>query len=342
MQRILWALLLMTVGCVPSYASRPPLAYEDLAYESVDGEPWPIGYVEVEDVRKHYKLGKSVRVAYVELNPRGKRTVVFLHGLGSYLKFWQYQLDLFARRGYRVIAIDMLGYGKSDKPASFPYTMPSMARVVRSVLTQLDIKKPVLVGHSMGGQVALSFALSYPKELAALVLTAPAGFEEFGDGEKRWLTRVFTVPLVAGAGEYDVWGSIRYNNFYRWRDEFNWLVEERVRTGKNAQFGSYAYANVKSVRGLAHNEYVRKNLDKVRAATLIVHGDRDRLIPNQFMHGGTTRGIMEYGHEHIRGSTLLTLEGCGHMVQMDCADEYNAAVLEFLRARFPARRRGGS
>ena len=324
---------------MPTYDAKPPLAFADLPYQGLDGKPWPVSRADVADVRKRYKLGKNVRVAYVDLHQNGGRTLVFLHGLGSYLKFWRYQLDTFARGGYRVLAIDMLGYGKSDKPATFPYTMESMVDVVRSLLRQLDVKDPILVGHSMGGQIALSYAIRYPKEVSALVLTAPAGFEEFGSGERRWLTRVFTVPLVAGASEYDIWGSVRYNNFYNWDDEYNWLIEERVRLAKNPEFASYAYANVKSVRGLANNDFVRKNLGKVKAPTLIVHGDRDRLIPNPFMHGGTTRSIMEYGHENIRGSTLVTLEGCGHMVQMDCSAEYNATVRGFLRRRSALDRR---
>src|SRR4026208_2556470 len=127
-----------------------------------------------------------------------------------------------------------------------------------------------------------------------------------------------------------MWAPGRYNNFYRWKPKSEWLIEERVRTAKNDTFKSYAYANVKSVRGLCENDFVRLNLDKVTVPTLIVHGDRDRLIPNPFMHGGDTRKVMEYGHQKIRGSRLVTLEDCGHTVQMDCADEYNKAVGEFL------------
>ena len=317
-------------ACVRTYAGDPPLAYAAVRYDSPDGKPWPEKSITLPELRGKYKTATEPRLAYVELNPEGARTVIFLHGLGSYLKFWRYQLDEFAGKGYRVLALDMLGYGKSDKPASFPYTMEAMADVVRAFAHRVEADKPILVGHSMGGQVALSFAIRYPDELAALVLTSPAGFEEFGDKEKRWLEKVFTVNLVAGANEYEIWGNIRYNNFYRWRPELEWLVEERVRTTKDPTFRSYAYANVKSVRGLAANDFVRQNLEKIRVPAVIVHGDKDRLIPNPFLHGGTTKGVMEYGHAHIHGSKLVTLEGCGHTVQMDCAEEYNHAVLAFL------------
>jgi hypothetical protein len=91
--------------------------------------------------------------------------------LGSNLKFWRYQLDLFARKGHRVIALDLPGYGKSDKPASFPYTMESFADVVRELARALAIEHPILVGHSMGGHTALAYAVRWPDEPRALVLT---------------------------------------------------------------------------------------------------------------------------------------------------------------------------
>jgi pimeloyl-ACP methyl ester carboxylesterase len=323
-------LLAGALGCVRSYATAPALPYAEIRYESPQGKPWPEKSVVLPEIRAQHRLLVDPRVSYVELNPGGARTIVFLHGLGSYLKFWRYQLDELAARGDRVLALDMLGYGKSDKPASFSYTTEAMADVVRAFVRRVGAHKPVLVGHSMGGQISLSYAIRFPDELSGLVLTSPAGFEEFGDREKRWFEKVFSVSLVAGASEYDIWGSIRYNNFHRWKPEYEWLIEERVRTAKNEAFKSYAYANVKSVRGLAANDFVRDNLAKVTVPTLIVHGDQDRLIPNPFMHGGSTREVMEYGHRRIRGSKLVTLEDCGHTVQMDCAVEYNRAVAGFL------------
>jgi pimeloyl-ACP methyl ester carboxylesterase len=210
-----------------------------------------------------------------------------------------------------------------------------MADVVRVVVERTNAGKPVLVGHSMGGQIALSYAIRWPDEPAALVLTAPAGFEEFSDRDKRWFEKVFTVNLIAGASEYDIWGNVAYNNFYDWRPEYEWLIEERVRITKDPSFKSYAYANVKSVHGLAANDFVRNNLDEVRVPTIIVHGAQDRLIPNPFMHGGSTRDVMEYGHANIRGSKLVTLDDCGHTVQIDCSRRYNDVVLEFLQDLSP-------
>jgi pimeloyl-ACP methyl ester carboxylesterase len=318
-------------GCVHSYRDEPPLTFQQFPYTSLQGQPWPVKRLALPKTAAAYGLSTVPEVAYVELNPEGPRTLVFIHGLGSYLKFWRYQLDAFAAQGYRVIAVDLPGYGKSDKPASFPYTMEAMADAVRELVHTLGVERPVLVGHSMGGQTALSYAIRYPEEPAALVLTSPAGFEKFSWKEKAWFKRVLSTVLIKSAPEYAIWGSVRQSNFARWRPELEWLIEERVRVVSSPDFDAYAYANVRTVDGLAHDDFVRDSLGHIQAPTIIVFGEDDRLIPNPFMHGGRPRDIMEYGHAGIRGSELVGLERCGHSVQLDCPQEYNAAVSAFLK-----------
>jgi len=326
------ALAGLSSGCVTSYAARPALSFQDFDYSSPDGKPWPVKRLALPDTAATHALARVPEVAYVELNPEGAQTVVFVHGLGSYLKFWRYQLDAFAARGYRVLALDLPGYGKSDKPASFPYTMEAMADVVHEFSRKLGAPQPILVGHSMGSQTALSYALRYPQDVKALVLTSPAGFEHFSPREKAWFKRSFSTALIKSATEYSIWGSVRQGNFERWRPELDWLIEERVRVAKSPEFDAYAYANVRTVNGLAHNDFVRESLAQVAVPTLIIYGENDRLIPNPFLHGGSARDIMRYGHERISGSKLVGLAGCGHTVQMDCPQEYNPQVLGFLEA----------
>lgn len=322
----------LATGCVRSYRKDAPLAFEEVPYTSLTGERWPLKTVRLEQVAAHYGMPKAPEFAYVELNPEGAQTLVFIHGLGSYLKFWRHQLDAFAAEGYRVIAVDLPGYGKSDKPASFPYSMEAMGDAVRELLGTLGVRAPILVGHSMGGQTAASYAIRYPDEVRALVLTSPAGFEEFSPKEKAWFIRAFTRELVTDASETAIWGSIRQNNFQNWRPELEWLVEERVRLAKNDAFDAYAYANLRTVAGLVETDFVRDNLRHIQAPTLIIFGEDDRLIPNPFLHGGRTKEIMAFGHRHIPRATLVGLDGCGHTVQLDCPEPFNAHVLGFLKA----------
>jgi pimeloyl-ACP methyl ester carboxylesterase len=132
---------------------------------------------------------------------------------------------------------------------------------------------------------------------------------------------------------------VRQSNFARWRPELEWLIEERLRVVSSPDFDAYAYANVRTVNGLAHNDFVRDNLGRIQAPAIIVFGEDDRLIPNPFMHGGWARDVMQYGHANIKGSQLVELERCGHSVQLDCPEEYNAAVSAFLK-KLPASEAG--
>jgi pimeloyl-ACP methyl ester carboxylesterase len=323
-------------GCFSSFRRAKPLSFSEIPYVSLDGKAWPQRYAVLQKMPRQYKMKAPVKISYVELNPDGGQTVVFIHGLGSYLKFWRYQLDAFAKLGYRVIAVDLPGYGKSEKPASFPYTMEAMADSVRELLLMLRIERPVLVGHSMGGQTALSYAIRYPKEPRAVVLVSPAGFEEFSKKEQAWFQKVVTAELIKSVPVYGIWGSVRYNNFYRWKRDYEWLVEERVRLAKSKkEFDRYAYANVRSIAGLGKNNFVRESAEKIVAPTLIVYGDKDRLIPNPFMHGGFTSWVMKRGHQKIKASELLGLARCGHTLQIDCHDELNTAAQRFLAKHAP-------
>lgn len=319
-------------GCVRSYRRAPPLPFAEFDYSGLDGKPWPTKRVPLPRTAAAHQLATVPEVAVVELNPSGERTVLFLHGLGSYLKFWRAQLDLFAAQGYRVLAVDLPGFGKSDKPATFPYSTEAMAEAVLELAQHFQVKRPILIGHSMGGQVALSFAIQYPQVAEALVLTSPAGFEKFTAREKAWYRKAFSATLVKSTPEYGIWGTVRQANFSRWRPELEWLIEERVRVVGTADFDAYAYAQVRAVEGLTHDDFVRDNLKAIQTPALIIFGEEDRLIPNPFMHGGVARTVMAYGHGQLQGSKLVGLARCGHTVQLDCPEDYNRHVLEFLNA----------
>lgn len=104
---------------------------------------------------------------------RGDTTLVFLHGFGESLLAWRSLLDRFARH-YRVLAIDLPGFGLSDKPEG-PYDYPTYQRWLGELLRQQTTRSVIVVGHSMGGELAAGLALAHPDRIVALVLIAPAG-----------------------------------------------------------------------------------------------------------------------------------------------------------------------
>jgi len=117
------------------------------------------------------------RTFIIDRGKENKNVITFLHGFGGSSLFWLDNLDYLVNKGYRTIAIDLKGFGLSQKGFKYSYDHRSQAEFVYKILTKLGIEKTNLVGHSMGGNIALHFSYLYPDMLDKLVLVAPAIIE---------------------------------------------------------------------------------------------------------------------------------------------------------------------
>jgi pimeloyl-ACP methyl ester carboxylesterase len=307
MRALLFAAL---AGCVPRYAFLPPIAPSDLQTAL--------------PMQRSGDLG----VAYVDSGGDGP-VLLFVHGLASSLSFWDLQLPVFAE-GYRVIAVDLPGYGASDRPDA-PCTPPWYADQVIALLDALEIERVTWVGHSMGGQIGMHAALRHPERIDRLVLAAPAGFERFTLGEGAWMKGYFTEGRTLLADEPAIRANFRA--VFNVRDALveRW-IEERVRLAKTEAFAGTSVAVSRSVAGMLDHP-VRDRLAEITVPTLIVYGTHDALIPNPIFHGGRTRGIAEYGRDHLPNAELVMLPGAGHGVQHDAPEAFNDALRAFLETR---------
>lgn len=117
--------------------------------------------------RKQVSLD-GITVSYQDSGPRDARTLLFIHGWACDASFWQAQMDSFADR-YRCLALDLPGFGQSDKPQDIAYTLGLFARAVKAVADDADARQPVLIGHSMGVAVARQFMIENPGVAEAMV-----------------------------------------------------------------------------------------------------------------------------------------------------------------------------
>ncbi len=309
----LLALLLLVPGCSRGvlYRTAPPLDFEDLEY----GFP-----VRTADA--------GPMVSYIDVGS-GPRTLVLIHGLASNAGFWRYNIPALSEYG-RVIAVDLPGYGRSEKSVLYPYDMTFFAATVSRLLDDLEVESAVVVGHSMGGQIAMTLALTEPERVEALVLASPAGIERFDAGEGDWLRHALTITGIRTGSEE----SIRRNlamNFYSWKDRWEWMVEERARLAKSDDFDYFADAVVKSVGGML-DQPTTDLLPGISVPTLIVYGQYDGLIPNPYLHPGFTSTVMEAGAAAIPGAQLVEIRKSGHLVQIEQPEAFDRAVLQFLAA----------
>lgn len=315
MKYLLILLLILTggtmfLGCSSGYlyTNAPALEFADIDYG------FPVKYLE----------GKP-RLAYVEQGS-GTETIILVHGLASNAGFWRFNIPELAKK-YRVIALDLPGYGKSEK-GDFPYTISFYAAQIKRVIDELKLQKVTLVGHSMGGQTAMVFSVNYPGVLNKLILAAPAGVEYFQPGEGEWLRNVLTYSVVKKTPEDGIRRNLA-NNFYTWRNDLEWMVEERTRMAKAKEIDEFCYAVVKSV-GAMLDEPMAFRLKQVKERVLLVYGKYDGLIPNPYLNPGFTCDVFAKAKAEMPDCELLELDNTGHMLQIESPEAFNYAVLQFM------------
>jgi pimeloyl-ACP methyl ester carboxylesterase len=281
--------------------------------------PFTLHYADVND---------STRLAYVD-EGSGPETLVFVHGLGSNHKAWNKVIDRL-RKHYRCIALDLPGYGASSKD-DYPFGMGFFAGQVGALIEKLGLEEVTLLGHSMGGQVAITLALRQPAYLERMVLVAPAGLETFS-AENRTFFATYVTP--ASIRETTV-PRIEANfalNFYEMPDDARFMVDDRLAMRADTQ--AYAYYSEmisRNVLGML-DEPVADRLKEIEVPTLIVFGRQDKLIPNQILHlDQTVETVAAFGEREIENAELLLLDKAGHFVQWDRAAAFSEAVRAFVR-----------
>ncbi len=125
--------------------------------------------------------GVKLQMAYQDVAPKtpNGHTVVLLHGKNFTAATWERSLQVLTGAGYRVVAPDQIGFGKSTKPAHYQYTFQQLAHNTRALLESLGIKQAALVGHSTGGMLAVRYALMFPQLVEQVVLVNPIGLEDW-------------------------------------------------------------------------------------------------------------------------------------------------------------------
>ncbi|HEX6836751.1 MAG TPA: alpha/beta hydrolase, partial [Polyangia bacterium] len=250
-----------------------------------------------------------------------------IHGLNSYIPEWQENLPELSLH-HRVVAIDLPGYGRSSK-RNYLYSMEFFARVVERVIERLDLHHVTLVGHSMGGQIAMTHALLYPGVAESLVLIATAGFETFSPGERSFLLDMLDKRLVMFAPPETIWAGLGSTVAGDVPKDAEFFYRDRVAIIGGPDFDGFCYAVVRSMAAMARGP-VFDRLPQIAVPVLVIYGTDDRLIPNPLVHGGSTRAIAEAGARRLPHARLVMVPGAGHFVNLERADVVNREILAFV------------
>lgn len=237
----------------------------------------------------------------------GKPCIVFLHGWGRTFEDFN-QLSAALSRAlpdYAFLLLDLPGFGGSSLSADTGLSLDDYARILNELFDKLEIKKVILVGHSVGGRIAIKCATLFPSRVEKLILIAAAGVP----------LRSFRIPLLGA-------GRILFNTlFFAFRD-FRFIL--RLKNLLGALFGSRDYQTsrgaLRETLKKVVSEDLRPDAQKISISTFLIWGRNDPTTP--------LRDAQEY-HSLIKGSRLEVLEG-GHFVFLEKPDECAEIILSFL------------
>jgi pimeloyl-ACP methyl ester carboxylesterase len=258
------------------------------------------GFADVNGTRLHYEIAGT------------GNAVVFIHGFGSDRRVWDDQFPAFARR-YQVLRYDIRGHGQSALPTGEPY---AHADDLLALLNFLGIARTHIIGQSMGGEIAINFALVYPDRVhrLALVDSALGGYQwsaEWYDswtpiwagaptaGKEATLALVVNHPLVASA-----------------------MNHPQVKPRLARIFGDYSIWHFVNADPVRHPDPPAiQRLHELKMPALIITGEYT--LPD--FHA--IASILKQG---IPGAVYLEFAGVGHVIPMESPEQLNEAVLRFL------------
>ncbi len=240
--------------------------------------------------------------------------LVLLQGFMASRGVWTWQVEAFSPH-FRVITMDNRDAGESD-PESSTYAMADLAADVLALLDALGIERVSVIGHSMGGYVALHFADLYPERLDKLVLvgtSALAGGALGRPAPSYDRSRFIEDPAERTRSRY---GRLTAPGYF---DSHPEQLEALAESARGNRLTFEGMARQSDAAFMTHD--TREALPKIAAPVLVVHGDLDQTIP---ISAG--RKIAQA----ISGARIIEFEGVGHLPHIERVEEFNRLVLEFL------------
>ncbi len=283
---------------------------------------------------------QKLEMAFMDVAPTGTangQTVVLLHGKNFCAATWGATVKVLSEAGYRVIAPDQIGFCKSSKPAAYQFSFQQLAKNTRDLLASRGIGKAIVIGHSMGGQLAARFAIEYPQAVERLMLVNPLGLED-------WQAEGVPYAPVDAAYQSELKTSFETIKAYQlrfyyngtWKPEFDRWVE--MAAGMYAGPGREAVAwNQALTSDMVFTQPVVHELVRIKAPTTLFIGQTDKTAPGANRASPEIAGRLgnypELGRraaKAIPNAKLVEFPGLGHSPQVEAPEEFHKALLEAL------------
>lgn len=256
----------------------------------------------------------GVKIAVYDYNCGGTETVLLIHGWPLSHKIYEYQIPILVRMGYRVVALDLRGFGMSDVPGC-GYSYDQMATDIYQVVKRLRLWSFTLVGFSMGGAISLRYMRLFRgygvKKLILLAAAAPCWTQR--PGFPYGLTREAVDEIIC---------QIETDRA-QYAEEFSQQLFASPHSAciidwfRQIAMSASAIGTIECGLSL-RDEDGRDDLCYVHVPTVIIHGEKDVVVSND---------LAEIQHECINGSRLYTLQESGHGIMYDELEKFNDIFL---------------
>ncbi len=279
---------------------------------------------------------QNVKMAYMDIAPKtaNGETIILLHGKNFNGYYWKDVIPMLTSRGFRVIVPDQIGWGKSDRP-NIHYSFHGLAENNKKLLDALNIKKVVVLGHSMGGMLATRFTLMFPETVSKLILENPIGLEDYRTfvlyAPLEMLERNELKATAASIADYQ-------RTYYPvWKPEYKQYADAQAADLKLKNFSIIAFVNALTYQ-MIYEQPVVYEFENIAVPTLLIVGQEDRTIVGK---ARVPKDIInEYGQypelgcktkNKIKNSQLVEIEGVGHIPHIQTPDKFERAIADFLQ-----------
>jgi non-heme chloroperoxidase len=266
----------------------------------------------------YIKVKSQVNIYVEDLNPKGTHTIVFLHGWPGSHELFEYQLNVLPKMGYRCIAIDQRGFGKSDKPIG-GYSYDELADDVHGVIEALKLNNIALAGHSTGGAIAIRYISKYKgygvSRLALFAAAAPSLIKRpyFPYG----LEREDVIKIIQGtySDRPKMLKDFGDTFFYKYITEpfSDWFFSLGLQA---ASWATAAIANT-----WLEEEGLFTDLETIQVPTLILHGIHDKVC---------LFSLAQAQKQLIKNSKLVEFKESGHGLFYDEREKFNKELIQFI------------
>jgi pimeloyl-ACP methyl ester carboxylesterase len=286
---------------------------------------------------------QSLAMAYMDVtagNANGK-TVVLLHGKNFCGATWEGVAGPLSEAGYRVVIPDEIGFCKSSKPRAYQFGLHQLAANTHALLASIGVERPIIIGHSMGGMLALRYALMYPGDTRGLIVVNPIGLED-------WKAKGVPLATIDQLYERELKTSFdsikRYQQatYYAgvWRPQYDrWVTMLAGMYAGDA--GKLVAWDQALTSDMILSQPVVYEFERIAVPTVLMIGQKDttaigkdRAPPKIAQTLGDYPELGRMANRRIGNSTLVAFAELGHAPQVQDPALFIKALLEHL-ARLP-------